>query len=323
MKKITLNMAVLVGLILLASCGGQIRLTETESIGKDAVKNSVCENDDIKVSYDMWGENGIMYFSLYNKTDKPMYIDWKRSVFIYNDWKNNYWVEKTTTESYLVPSGAGRNITYANKVSTVTAERVTFIPPKTYVSVPMTYVIFNNITQVNTATTGDNKASVLITDNLKNDKTAKTIMLTSSISGEGKTFCSINLASIYALSNKKTILVGLDLRKPRIFGDFKIDNVTGVVNYLIGQKSLDEVIQQTHIPYLDVISSGPIPPNPSELLMGESMEEMINELKLRYDYIILDTPPVGLVSDALELAKFCDAPLYVTRQGFTKKGMLS
>jgi hypothetical protein len=184
MKKITLNMAVLVGLILLASCGGQIRLTETESIGKDAVTNSVCENDDIKVTYDMWGENGIMYFSLYNKTDKPMYIDWKRSVFIYNDWKNNYWVEKTTTETYLVPSGIGRNITYSNKMSTVTAERVTFVPSHTYISVPMTYVIFNNLSQVNTTSTGDNKAAIVVTDNLKMDKTATKVKIPST-TGKG------------------------------------------------------------------------------------------------------------------------------------------
>lgn len=152
---------------------------------------------------------------------------------------------------------------------------------------------------------------------------AKILMLTSSVSGEGKTFCSINLATVFALSDKKTVIVGLDLRNPRIFGDFNIDNITGVVNYLIGQKTIDEVIQKTHIPNLDVIPSGPIPPNPSELLMSEAMAEMIEELKTKYDYIVLDTPPVGLVSDALELAHFCDATLYVTRQGFTKKGMLS
>ena len=116
---------------------------------------------------------------------------------------------------------------------------------------------------------------------------AKILMLTSSVSGEGKTFCSINLATVFALSEKKTVIVGLDLRKPRIFGDFNIDNIVGVVNYLIGQKSLDEVIQATHVPFLDVISSGPIPPNPAELLMGDSMREMIEELKLKYDYIIL------------------------------------
>ena len=152
---------------------------------------------------------------------------------------------------------------------------------------------------------------------------SKTLMLTSSISGEGKTFCSINIATVFALSEKKTIILGLDLRKPKIFDDFNIKNDIGAVNYLIGQKGLDEVIQKTHIPYLDVITSGPIPPNPSELIMGESMKEMMDELKKRYDYIILDTPPVGLVSDALELAQYSDVTLYVVRQNFTKKEMLT
>ncbi|WP_333877391.1 exopolysaccharide transport family protein [Flavobacterium sp.] len=151
----------------------------------------------------------------------------------------------------------------------------------------------------------------------------KTLMLTSSVSGEGKTFCSINIATVFALSEKKTIILGLDLRKPKIFDDFNIQNDVGAVNYLIGQKKLDEVIQHTHIPYLDVITSGPIPPNPSELIMGDSMKTMMEELKTKYDYIILDTPPVGLVSDALELAQFCDVSLYIVRQNFTKKEMLT
>ncbi len=152
---------------------------------------------------------------------------------------------------------------------------------------------------------------------------SKTLMLTSSISGEGKTFCSINIATVFALSEKKTVIVGLDLRKPKIFQDFQIENNIGVVNYLIGQKTLAEIIQHTSIPFLDFISAGPIPPNPSELIMGDSMKELLDELKLKYDYIILDTPPVGLVSDALELTPYCDATLYVVRQNVTKKDMLS
>lgn len=152
---------------------------------------------------------------------------------------------------------------------------------------------------------------------------SKIVMLTSSISGEGKTFCTMNLATIFAMSNKKTVIVGLDLRKPKLFDDFKIDNIIGTVNYLIGQKSLDEIIQKTHIPNLDLITSGPVPPNPAELIISDSMKEMIDELKEIYDYIILDTPPVGLVADALELAQYCDATLYLVRQGVTKKGMLS
>ncbi len=151
----------------------------------------------------------------------------------------------------------------------------------------------------------------------------KTVLVTSSVSGEGKTFCSINIASVFALSEKKTILLGLDLRKPKIFGDFDINNSIGVVNYLINDTDLDGIIQKTQVQHLDVITSGPIPPNPSELLMGERMEAMIEELKLRYDYIILDSPPLGLVADSLELIKFADATIYMVRQNYTKKGMFS
>lgn len=156
----------------------------------------------------------------------------------------------------------------------------------------------------------------------KNIEGNKTLLITSSISGEGKTFCSINLGTVFALSGKKTILVGLDLRKPKIFEDFGLSNEIGAVNYLIGQSTIDEVIFSTKIPNLDVISSGPIPPNPSELMIGESMIEFMATLKEKYEYILLDTPPVGLVSDAIELAKFADVTLYVMRQNYTKKDMI-
>ncbi|MCZ8197327.1 MAG: polysaccharide biosynthesis tyrosine autokinase [Flavobacterium sp.] len=150
---------------------------------------------------------------------------------------------------------------------------------------------------------------------------SKTLMLTSTVSGEGKTFCSINIATVFALSEKKTVIVGLDLRKPKIFDDFKLTNEVGAVNYLIGQKTLKEVTNATQIPYLDVITSGPIPPNPSELIMGDTMHEMMEELKAKYDYIILDTPPLGLVTDALELSIYADVTVYVMRQNITKKNM--
>lgn len=152
---------------------------------------------------------------------------------------------------------------------------------------------------------------------------AKTLMITSSISGEGKTFCSMNLATVFALSEKKTIIIGMDLRKPKIFQDFNITNDIGVVNYLIGQKTSNEIIQKTHIPFLDVITSGPVPPNPAELLLSDAMSTLFIDLKSKYDYIILDTPPIGLVSDAMELANFSDLILYVVRQNFTKKDMIS
>jgi succinoglycan biosynthesis transport protein ExoP len=152
---------------------------------------------------------------------------------------------------------------------------------------------------------------------------AKTLMITSSVSGEGKTFCSINIATVFALSEKKTVIVGLDLRKPKLFEEFNLTNTLGVVNYLIKQKSLDDIVNSTSIPFLDVILSGPVPPNPSELIMGDGMKELIDELKTKYDYIILDTPPVGLVADSLELAQYCDVTLYIVRQNFTKKEMIT
>lgn len=152
---------------------------------------------------------------------------------------------------------------------------------------------------------------------------SKTLMITSSISGEGKTFCSINIATVFALSEKKTVIIGLDLRKPRLADEFNLKNQTGVVNYLIKQNSLAEITNSTQIPNLDVILSGPIPPNPSELILSDAMKELIIELKQKYDYIILDTPPVGLVSDALELAQYADVTLYIVRQNYTKKDMIT
>ena len=152
---------------------------------------------------------------------------------------------------------------------------------------------------------------------------AKTLMITSSVSGEGKTFCSINIATVFALSEKKTVVIGLDLRKPKLATEFNLSNEAGIVNYLIKQKTVDEIINHTHIPFLDVILSGPVPPNPSEMIMSDGMGELIEELKKKYDYIILDTPPVGLVSDALELAQYCDVTLYIVRQNFTKKDMIT
>jgi len=157
----------------------------------------------------------------------------------------------------------------------------------------------------------------------QNSEGSKTLMITSSVSGEGKTFCALNIATVFALSEKKTVIIGLDLRKPKLFKEFNLVNEVGVVNYLINQKTVDEIINHTHIPYLDVIVSGPIPPNPSEILMNERMKELIEELKTKYDYIILDTPPVGLVSDAIELAQYCDITLYIVRQNFTKKEMIT
>lgn len=152
---------------------------------------------------------------------------------------------------------------------------------------------------------------------------SKVLMITSSVGGEGKTFCSVNIATVFAMSEKKTIIIGMDLRKPKLFDDFKTTNDVGLVNFLIGQKSIADIVQKTHIPNLEIITSGPIPPNPSELIMSEAMAGLIKDLKTMYDYVILDTPPVGLVSDALEIADFADLTLYIVRQNYTTKDMIT
>ncbi|MDX1627560.1 MAG: polysaccharide biosynthesis tyrosine autokinase, partial [Fulvivirga sp.] len=154
------------------------------------------------------------------------------------------------------------------------------------------------------------------------DKRKKVILITSSISGEGKTFCSINLASVIALSGKKTVIVGADLRRPKLFNDFDLNNNVGVSNYLINTASFDDIVQHTGIENLDLISSGAVPPNPSELLMNKNMDKLIDELKDKYDYIILDTPPIGLVTDALILMKYADLTVYLVRQNYTPKGSI-
>jgi tyrosine-protein kinase Etk/Wzc len=150
----------------------------------------------------------------------------------------------------------------------------------------------------------------------------RTLMVTSSVSGEGKTYCSINIATVHALSGKKTILLGLDLRKPKIFGDFNIANDLGVVNYLIGEKTVEDITFKTQIENLSIVPSGPIPPNPSELLMSDRMKILIEQLKKDYDMIVIDTPPLGLVADSIELTQYADATIFVIRLNYTKKGML-
>jgi capsular exopolysaccharide synthesis family protein len=146
----------------------------------------------------------------------------------------------------------------------------------------------------------------------------KIILITSSVGGEGKSFVSINLASVLAMQNFKVIIIGLDLRKPKLFQDFNLNNESGMSNYLIGQASLDSIIHKTHVPNLDLISSGPVPPNPAELISNKEMSEIFEELTKRYDYIIVDTPPLGIVSDAMQLMAYSHINVYIIRENFSK-----
>lgn len=144
------------------------------------------------------------------------------------------------------------------------------------------------------------------------------ILITSSVGGEGKSFVTINLASVLALQNHKVVMVGLDLRKPKLFQDFNLNNETGVSKFLIGQASMDEIIRNTTVPNLDLISSGPIPPNPAELISKSQMGDFFDELLKRYDYVIVDTPPIGIVSDALLLMNHSHINVYIIRENFSK-----
>lgn len=150
-----------------------------------------------------------------------------------------------------------------------------------------------------------------------------TFMITSTISGEGKTFCALNLASVYSLTGKKTILIGCDMRKPKIFEDFNLKNDIGLSTYLSGEEEdFQKVIKYSNHENLDIIVSGPIPPNPSELLFSSNFEKLIGELKTIYDVIILDTPPVGLVSETLDLLTLVDFTLFVFRQNYSDKSFI-
>jgi len=150
-------------------------------------------------------------------------------------------------------------------------------------------------------------------------KEQQTILITSDMVGAGKTFVSMNLASIFALYGRKTLLMGFDLRKPRIFEDFQLDNKVGISSYLINKNTLEEVIRSSGIENLDILMAGPIPPNPAELIASEKCTELFARLKEIYEYIIIDTPPVALVTDAILLMKHSDANIFVVRQGVTNK----
>lgn len=148
------------------------------------------------------------------------------------------------------------------------------------------------------------------------------IMVSSSISGEGKTFTSINLASIFALSGKKTLLVGADMRKPKIFQDLQLSNDHGLSTYLSGMDNFDDIIQVAHNASLHLASAGPVPPNPSELLLSPRLLEFFKEARARYEYIIIDTPPMAIVTDAFVLSPLADHTLFIVRQNYTPKSLV-
>ena len=148
------------------------------------------------------------------------------------------------------------------------------------------------------------------------------ITVTSTIAGEGKTTTTVNLASIITLIEKRVIVLNMDMRKPTLHKKFNLPNNEGMSSLLAGKSSIADVIQSTGYNNFDIISSGPIPPNPSELILNKNMDLVIEALKEKYDVIIFDTPPVGLVTDAIALMQKSDITLYVVRAGESKKGFI-
>jgi capsular exopolysaccharide synthesis family protein len=157
-----------------------------------------------------------------------------------------------------------------------------------------------------------------------NKKEKSIILVTSSFSGEGKSYVTTNMGAVLALAGKKTVILEFDIRKPKILSGLGIAKGPGISNYLVGKANLEDLIRP--IPEQDnlfVLGCGPIPPNPAELLLDKKVEEMFVWLSNNFDIVLVDTAPVGMVSDAMTLSKFADSTLYLVRQGHTFKKQIA
>lgn len=215
------------------------------------------------------------------------------------------------------------------------------------------YLLFNQITSINDITkftnapisgvipvsnssdkihrfVVENKADSVITESFRTLRSnleflhptkeeSKIIAVTSTISGEGKTFIAINLGGVFALNGKKVILLDLDLRKPKVHLSFNAHNHSGMSTILIGQDSYKDCIIKTDFETFDIIPSGQTPPNPAELANSKAFDNLLEELKQEYDIIIIDTPPIGIVSDAVFSFQRADLPIYVSRANYSKR----
>ncbi|MEE1133040.1 MAG: CpsD/CapB family tyrosine-protein kinase [Caryophanon sp.] len=154
------------------------------------------------------------------------------------------------------------------------------------------------------------------------DKVLKTILVTSSSPGEGKSTTSANVASVYAQEGKRVLLVDGDMRKPTVHHTFGLKNTKGLSNVLTRQVSIEEAVQPSTLDNLSIMTSGPIPPNPAELLASKSMEQLIGELTAQYDFVIFDAPPILSVTDSQILSNRCDGTVLVVKAGEAEKAMV-
>ncbi|MFO7658225.1 MAG: polysaccharide biosynthesis tyrosine autokinase [Bacteroidales bacterium] len=149
------------------------------------------------------------------------------------------------------------------------------------------------------------------------------VLITSIVTGEGKSYVAINLAAVFSQAGKKVILLDFDLRKSKLAKYLNIENAEGLSTFLSGRSKPEDLVMPSGIENLDVVLAGPVPPNPTELLASQRTIELIASLKKKYDYVIIDSPPIGMVSDALLLIRNTNVNIFVIRQGFTPKPLLS
>ncbi len=145
------------------------------------------------------------------------------------------------------------------------------------------------------------------------------VAVSSSISGEGKTFVALNLAGIFALSGKKVLVLDLDLRKPKVHHGFGVENTEGMSSIFAGKAKWKNCVRPSEIDGLFFITAGPIPPNPSELIIRGHLDELLDEFKEEYDLILIDNPPVGIVSDGITIMSKADCPIYIFRSNYSKR----
>jgi len=151
----------------------------------------------------------------------------------------------------------------------------------------------------------------------------KRILVTSSISNEGKSFVTTNLGISLSLTGKKVVLLELDLRKPKLSEVFEVKRTTGITNYLVGTAGVAEIVRETGIKNVSIIPSGPIPPNPSELISNGRLEALLEELGKQFDFILMDTTPTHPVTDAFLLSPMADITIYIVRHTYTPKAFLN
>ncbi|RYY90497.1 MAG: polysaccharide biosynthesis tyrosine autokinase [Chitinophagaceae bacterium] len=152
---------------------------------------------------------------------------------------------------------------------------------------------------------------------------APVLLITSSFSGEGKSFVSTNIGAVMALAGKRTVILEFDVRKPKILSGLGITKKPGLTNFMLGKSGIEELLVPVEgVENLFVLPCGPVPPNPAELLLDKKLDELFEYLTTHYDFLVMDTAPVGMVGDAMTLARFVDTTLYIVRQGVTHKKQL-